>query len=249
MSEYAGKLDGKIAVVTGASAGIGAATAYALADAGATVALVARRRERLEAMAAKMGGKTSVHTPDLYDPASVQGMIDEILAAHGRIDILINNAGSMLSGPVATADPENLRKMANLNFVAPVLATRAVLPSMREAHSGHLVFVSSVGVKLFTPGNAVYAATKAGLQTFAEIVRRELVPDGIRVTTVFPGFVETEIVEHVADQTMKQNVETFMASITPLQPEAIADAILYAVTRPVGVSANDIFVRPTSQPS
>ncbi|MEJ8571114.1 SDR family oxidoreductase [Microbaculum marinum] len=245
----AGKLDGMVAIVTGASSGVGTATARKLADAGATVALVARRIDRLEALAAEIPGKTSVHGTDLYDPAAVQGLIDDVVAAHGRIDILVNNAGSMLSGPLADADPDDLIRMTDLNFVSPVLATHAVVPAMRKAGAGHLVYVSSLGIRLNTPGNAVYAATKSALKTFAEVVRKELIPDNIRVTTIVPGFIETEIVEHVRDATMKKNFEAFMGSMTPLKPEDVAESILYALVQPPHVSANDIVLRPTNQPS
>ena len=245
----AGKLNGQVAIVTGASSGVGQATARKLSEAGATVALAARRKDRLDAIAAEIGGGTSVHACDLYDPAANRRLIEDVQARHGRIDILVNNAGSMLSGPLASADPENLEKMTSLNFLTPVMATHAALPAMRAAKRGHLVYIGSLGARFCTPGNAVYAGTKAAVQVFAETVRKELVPDGIRVTTIIPGFIETEIVDGVADPGTKEFFSKFMGSMELLQPADIAEAIVYAVTQPQHVSANDIVVRPTAQPN
>lgn len=249
MTDETTRLSDRIALVTGASSGVGAATARKLAKSGATVALVARRRDRLEALAAEIGASTTVHAADLYDPTAAPAMVADVLSVHGRIDILVNNAGSMLSGPVASADPANFRKMTELNFLAPVLATHAVIPAMRQAKGGHLVFVGSLGARFCTPGNAVYAATKAAVQVFAETLRKELVADRVRVTTVIPGFIATEIVDHVADPTTKDFFSNFMKSMTLMQPEDIAEAIHFAVTQPAHVTPNDIVIRPTEQPN
>lgn len=249
MANVSGPLADRVAIVTGASAGVGAATARALASAGATVALVARRQERLDALAAEIGRGASVHGADLYDPFALADVVGTVAERHGRLDILVNNAGSMLSSPLRNADPDDLRRMTDLNFVTPVLAARAALEPMRAAGGGHLVFIGSLGARFCTPGNAVYAGVKSAIHVFAETLRKEIIADGTRVTTILPGFVATEITDHIRDPGTKQAFETFIGSMTPLRPEDIASAILYAVTQPPGVSPTEIVVRPTTQPN
>ncbi|TCT12039.1 NADP-dependent 3-hydroxy acid dehydrogenase YdfG [Tepidamorphus gemmatus] len=249
MGSQQARLDGRVAIVSGASAGVGAATARALAAAGARVALVARRRERLEALAAEIGGGASVHAADLYDPSALAGVVADVARRHGRLDILVNNAGSMLSSPLRSADPADLRRMTDLNFLTPVLAARAAIEPMRATGGGHLVFIGSLGARFCTPGNAVYAGVKSAIHVFAETLRKELIADGTRVTTILPGFVATEITAHIPDATMKASFEQFMGSMTPLSPADIAAAILYAVTQPPRVSPTEIVVRPTTQPN
>lgn len=249
MSDDSGRLTGRVAIVTGASAGVGAATARALAGAGATVALVARRRDRLEALAAEIGRGASVHAADLYDPSALAGVVAEVARLHGRLDILVNNAGSMLSAPLRSADPADLKRMTDLNFLTPVLAAQAAIAPMRAAGGGHLVFIGSLGARFCTPGNAVYAGVKSAIHVFAETLRKELIADGTRVTTILPGFVATEITGHIPDEATRAAFESFIGSMTPLRPENIAAAILYAVTQPPGVCPTEIVVRPTTQPN
>lgn len=252
MSDSIFDLGGRVALVTGASRGIGEATARLLARHGAHVIVSSRRQDSVAAVAEGIradGGEASALACHVGETDSIEAAFALIEQEHGRLDILVNNAGSMLSSPLRSADPADLKRMTDLNFLTPVLAAQAAIAPMKAAGGGHLVFIGSLGARFCTPGNAVYAGVKSAIHAFAETLRKELIADGTRVTTILPGFVATEITGHIPDEATKAAFEGFMGSMTPLQPDDIAAAILYAVTQPPGVSPTEIVVRPTTQPN
>ena len=247
----AGSLEGRVAVVTGASSGIGEATALALAGAGAAVALGARRAERIEALAGRIrgaGGKAAAIEVDVTDEATAQGFVESAREQLGGLDVLVNNAGVMLLGAVEGADSEQWRRMIDVNLLGLLYCTHAALPVMREGGGGHIVNVSSVAGRHARAGAAVYNMTKFGVTAFSEALRQEALHSGIRVTCVEPGFVETELQGHNTNPVVQQGVERMREQIGDvLQASDIADAVLYAVSRPQHVSINEVLVRPTKQ--
>jgi clavulanate-9-aldehyde reductase len=241
-------LAGRVAAVTGASSGIGAATATALSQAGATVALAARRRDRLEALAERLDGPASVHAVDVADEAQARAFIDAVHAAHGGPHVLINNAGLMLLGPVSGADVSEWRSMLEVNLWGLLVCTHAALPLMAREGGGDIVNLSSVAGRRADAGAAVYNMTKSGVHAFSEALRQEALHSNVRVTVVAPGFVETELQGHNTNPVVVSAMARSREAIgDPLQAEDIADAILHAVTRPPHVCLNEVLVRPTRQ--
>jgi len=251
----AAPLEGRVAAVTGASSGIGEATAMALAEAGATVALAARRKDRLEQLAERIsadGGTALPIEADIADEEQARSFIERVNAEHGALHILVNNAGVMLLGPVEGADTGDWRRMIEVNLLGLLWCTHAALPLMRDGGGGDIVNLSSVAGRRADAGAAVYNMTKWGVNGFSEALRQEALHSRIRVTTVEPGFVETELQGHnvhpVVQQgtaKMKEQIEELGGGV--LQATDIADAILYAVTRPSQVCLNEVLVRPTGQ--
>ncbi len=246
----AGKLDGKVALVTGASSGIGEATALALAREGAKVVIAARRADRLEALVERItgeGGEARAVVADVAQEEEARNMVVSANTAWGRLDILVNNAGVMLLGPILGADTEDWRRMIGTNVLGLMYATHAALPLMKAQGSGHVVNVSSVAGRTARAGAGVYNASKWGVGAFSESLRQEVYKDKIRVTIIEPGAVATELTDHVTHTESKRQIEAFVQSMTPLESEDIAAAIVYAVTQPDRVSVNEILVRPTEQ--
>ncbi len=247
----AGKLDGKVALVTGASSGIGEATALALAEAGASVAVAARRTDKLDELVQKiekMGGKAQAFTADVADEDQARDMVESANAAFGRIDILVNNAGVMLLGPIVGADTDEWRRMLGINVLGLMYATHAALPLMKAQGSGHIVNVSSVAGRIASVGSGVYNASKWGVGAFSESLRQEVSPeDKIRVTIIEPGAVATELAQHITNAEAQARVQKMYEEVTPLESEDIAAAIVYAVTQPDRVNVNEILIRPTGQ--
>ena len=243
-----GPLAGRVAVITGASSGIGDATATALSRAGATVALGARRRDRLQALADRLDGPSSVHEVDLTDEAAARDFIAAAHAEHGGLQILVNNAGLMLLGAVNGADVSEWRRMLDVNLWALLVCTHAALPLIAENGGGDIVNVSSVAGRRADAGAAVYNMTKFGVHGFSEALRQEALHSGIRVTTVAPGFVETELQGHNRNPVVRRALERSREEIgEALGADDIADAVLYAVSRPAHVCVNEVVVRPTRQ--
>ena len=243
-------LDGQVALVTGASSGIGAATAEALAAEGASVALAARRADRLEDVADRIeadGGEAVVVPTDVTDEDDVDAMIDRTVTELGRLDVLVNNAGVMLLEAVADADTDNWRRMVEVNLLGLMNATHAALPVMEEQGSGHVVNVSSVAGRQATATASGYNATKFGVNGFTEAFRQEVVEDGIRTTIVEPGLVETELKNHIPDEEIQAETEQWLDSLDPLTAEDIARSIRFAVAQPHHVSVNELLIRPTEQ--
>ena len=246
----AGKLSGKTALVTGASSGIGEATALALAAEGAAVAVSGRRTDLLESLAKRItdgGGTAKAITADVSVEEQAREMVAGANTALGRLDILVNNAGVMLLGPIAHADTEDWRRMIETNVLGLMYATHAALPLMRAQGSGHVVNVSSVAGRTARAGAGVYNASKWGVGAFSESLRQEVYKDKIRVTIIEPGAVATELTHHITNAEAKQQIEQFVGNMTPLESEDIAAAIVYAVTQPPRVSVNEILIRPTDQ--
>ena len=241
-------LAGRVAAVTGASSGIGAATATALSRAGATVALAARRRDRLDALAEQLEGGVSVHEVDVSDEQQARSFIEQAHAEHGALHVLVNNAGLMLLGPVITADPAGWRQMLDVNLWGLLVCTHAALPLIAESGGGDIVNISSVAGRRADAGAAVYNMTKFGVHAFSEALRQEALHAGVRVTVVAPGFVETELQGHNTEPVVVKAMAKAREQIGEvLKPEDIADSILYAVTRPAYVCLNEVVVRPTRQ--
>jgi NADP-dependent 3-hydroxy acid dehydrogenase YdfG len=246
-----GALDGRVAVVTGASSGIGEATAEALAREGATVAVAARRLDRLEELATRIsdqGGRAETFEVDVADEDQARGLILNSEVKLGGPDILINNAGLMLLGPVQGADTEGWRRMVDVNCLGLLYCTHAALPVMQHRGGGHIVNVSSVAGRQADLGSAVYNMTKWGVVGFSEALRQEALHSNIRVTVVEPGFVATELHGHNELPVVVEGVEKMRSQIGDvLAAEDIADAITYVVTRPERVDVNEILIRPTRQ--
>ena len=244
------KLEGKVAIITGASSGIGEATAIALAAEGAKVVIAARRVERLEAVAKQIidhGGQALSIVSDITDEAQAKNVIQKAYAEFGHIDILVNNAGISFPGRIENADPSNWRKMIDINVLALMYTTHIALPIFKAQKSGHIVNISSVAGRIARAGMAGYNVTKWGVNAFSEALRQEVYQDNIRVTIIEPGLVETEIDQHITDVVAKQEIEARRKAITPLQSQDIAAAIVYAVSQPQHVNVNEILIRPTQQ--
>ncbi len=250
----AGALVGTVALVTGASSGIGEATALALAAEGAAVAIAARRRDRLQRLADQIGGsgRALILETDVTDEDRVREMVARTVAEFGRLDTLVNNAGVMLLGPIVAAPTEEWRRMVQLNLLGLLYCTHAGLPHLLEAAASaprqvaDVVNLSSVAGRVARQGSGVYNATKFGVGAFSEALRQEVTARHVRVTIVEPGVVATELVGHNRPEIQQVIGQTFGA-MEPLHPEDIADAVVYAVTRPRHVVLNEFLVRPTEQ--
>jgi NADP-dependent 3-hydroxy acid dehydrogenase YdfG len=243
------EVHGKVVAVTGASSGIGEATARACAAAGAAVALAARRSERIEALAAEINagpGRAIAVATDVAQEDQARAFIERTASELGRVDVLVNNAGVMLLGPIEGAPTEEWRRMIAVNVFGVLYCTHAALPIMRAQGSGHIVNVSSVAGRFARAGSGVYNLTKFGVGAFSEALRQEAAPLGVRVTLVEPGAVATELVDQNRPE-VQQAIRGVLADVQSLRAEDIADAILYAISRPANVSINEVLVRPTGQ--
>ncbi|ALE78014.1 oxidoreductase [Pseudonocardia sp. AL041005-10] len=244
-----GRLDGTTVIVTGASSGIGEATARALAAEGATVALLARRRERLEALATELP-RASVHPVDVTDDDALHAAVAAVVEQHGGLDVLVNNAGFGSWGPAAESDVADWRTMIDVNLTGVLSATHAALPHLATAAGGprgvaDVVTISSVaGRRVPSPESNVYAATKHGVGAFCEALRQEYAERHVRVGLVEPGLVASEMTtsgaEYAPDATSKGERGV-------LKPADIADAVVYIVTRPRHAAVNEMLVRPVEQ--
>jgi NADP-dependent 3-hydroxy acid dehydrogenase YdfG len=246
----AGALDGKVALVTGASSGIGEATTLALAGEGAAVAIAARRADRLEALASKLsdsGVRVATISLDVTDEPACRAAVEQTRSELGGLDIVVNNAGLMLLGPILDADTEDWRRMINTNVLGLMYVTHAALPHLIEQGSGDIVNVSSVAGRVARLGSGVYNASKWGVNAFSESLRQEVTERGVRVTLVEPGAVATELTDHITHLDAKAEAKKWTGSIRQLQSDDIARAVVYAVTQPSHVSINEILVRPTDQ--
>jgi NADP-dependent 3-hydroxy acid dehydrogenase YdfG len=235
---------GRVAVITGASSGIGAATARALAAADYRVALVARRADRIQTLADELGHGTIAIEADVTDRDSLVAAARCVQDELGGADVLVNNAGVMLLGPFTSEQRDEQRQMVEVNLLGAMTATEVFLDQLRDG-GGDLINISSVAGRTARAGNAAYAATKWGMNGWSEALRQELQPD-VRVIVVEPGAVATELVDHITHGETKQATEQFYDA-TSITAQDIAEIIAFAVTRPHGVSLNEILVRPTGQ--
>jgi NADP-dependent 3-hydroxy acid dehydrogenase YdfG len=249
------RLDGTVALITGASSGIGEATARALAAQGAKVAVAARRLERLERLASEIGreGHAALAIEsDISDQRQAIAAVESTVEELGQLDVLVNNAGVMLLGPIEDAPTEEWERMIDLNLKGLINTTHAALPHLlaaaedSERNCADLVNISSVAGRIARSGSGVYNLTKHGVGAFSESFRQEFAGRRVRSTIVEPGAVATELTDHLRDGVREQTRERF-ANIKTLDSEDIADAIAYAVTRPWHVSLNEVLIRPTEQ--
>ncbi len=241
-------LEGKVAAITGASSGIGEATAVALAEAGAKVSLAARRKDRLDALADKIGDGALAIEADIGDEEQARAFIQQTKDDLGGLDILVNNAGVMLLGPLLMQEGDDWRTMVDVNILGLIYCSHAALAHMAEQQSGHIVNVSSVAGRTAAAGAAVYNFTKWGVVGFSDALRQEAGRAKVRVTCVEPGFVDTELQGHNTNPLVVEATKKMRESLDKvLEAEDIAEAILYAVSRPEHVAINEMLVRPTTQ--
>jgi NADP-dependent 3-hydroxy acid dehydrogenase YdfG len=245
-------LRGTVAIVTGASSGIGEATAEALSGEGATVVLAARRADRLEELAARLGPSTLAVPTDLADVRQASVLVERTVERFGRLDVLVNNAGVMPIGPVLGSPLEEWQAMVDLNVTALMACTHTALPHLVEAAASgprqvaDIVNVSSVAGRKVSPGGAVYSATKYAVGAFSEGLRQELATRRVRVTVVEPGLTDTELTHHIRPEVLAP-MQAALDQMPSMGANDVAAAIVFAVTRPPQVAVNDLVVRPTMQ--
>jgi NADP-dependent 3-hydroxy acid dehydrogenase YdfG len=246
------RLDGTVALVTGASSGIGEATAVELSRLGATVALVARRRERLDEVAARLEGDALVVEADVTDESAARSAVAQTVERFGRLDTVIANAGVMLLGPVENAPIDEWRRMVDINVLGLLYTSHAALPHLLSAASSDprrvadLVLISSVAGRVARNGSAVYNLTKHGVGAFGEALRQEVTKRHVRVSLVEPGAVATELAGHNRPE-VQETLMTRFRDMERMEAEDISDAIAYIVTRPRRVAINEMLIRPTEQ--
>jgi NADP-dependent 3-hydroxy acid dehydrogenase YdfG len=250
----ANALEGTVALVTGASSGIGEATARSLAAHGAAVAVVARRKDRLDALVSELesdGGRALALEADITEREQAVAAVERTAEELGRLDILVNNAGVMLLGPAADAPIEEWERMVALNVTGLLYAAHAALPHLTRAAQddprrvADLVNVSSVAGRRATAGSGVYNATKHAVNAFSEALRQEVTTQHVRVAVIEPGAVVTELTDHLRPEIREQLRSGF--DFERLRAEEIADAIAYVVTRARHVAINELLIRPTEQ--
>jgi NADP-dependent 3-hydroxy acid dehydrogenase YdfG len=252
----ASKLTGTVALVTGASSGIGAATARRLADQGASVVLVARRKNRLDDLASEIetaGGTALVVEADISDRAQAEAAVEKTVERFGRLDTLVNNAGLMLLGPVVGADPDEWDRMIAVNAQGLLYTTHAALPYLLKAADegprrvADIVNISSIAGRVAWNGYGVYNLTKFGVNGFTESLRQEVTKRHVRVGVLEPGGVDTELSWHNNDDIRSQIIEPFLEETQVLAAEDIADGVAYMVTRPRHASIGELWIMPTDQ--
>jgi NADP-dependent 3-hydroxy acid dehydrogenase YdfG len=251
----ADRLDNTVALVTGASSGIGTAAALELSGLGASVALVARRSDRLEDLATTIrgqGGQALVLKADITDEPQAREVVERTAAELGRLDTLVNNAGVMLLGPVEDAPMTEWQRMININLLGLLYCTHAALPLLLDAVGtsprgvADIVNISSVAGRTVNSGSAVYNATKHGVGAFTEALRQEVTRRYLRVSVVEPGAVETELVSHNRPE-IRSGLEARFEEQERMQAVDIAEVISFIVTRPRRTAINEVLVRPTDQ--
>lgn len=246
-------LAGSVAIVTGASSGIGRATAVALADAGAAVAVAARRTGRLDEVAARIrrdGGSALAVATDVADREAVFALVERAAAEFGPADILVNNAGIMPASPVGDLRLDDWLRMVDVNVKGVLHCIAAALPAMLGRRRGHIVNVGSLAGRRPFPGGTVYAATKFAVRCISAGMQLELsAARGIRITDIQPGVVATELMEHIPHTATREGFAQRWRDKKPMDPEDVAAAILYAVAAPAHVNINEILMRPRDQPT
>jgi NADP-dependent 3-hydroxy acid dehydrogenase YdfG len=247
-----GRLDGTVALVTGASSGIGDATARALAAEGATVSVVARRKDRLDALVGELEGDAIAIEADVTDRAQAERAVQQTVDERGRLDIVVNNAGVMLLGPIEDAPIDEWERMIDLNLKGLLYVAHAALPHLLKAADSDprrvadLVNISSVAGRRANRGAGVYNLTKFGVGAFSESLRQEVTKRHVRVSLVEPGAVDTELPDHLREE-IREGMSKRFADMERLEAEDIADAITYIVTRHRRIAVNEVLIRPTEQ--
>jgi NADP-dependent 3-hydroxy acid dehydrogenase YdfG len=240
-------IDGKIVVITGASSGLGEATARHLSSMGAQLVLGARRLDRLQALAKELNLPTgAVVQTDVTDREQVKGLIDGAVATHGRIDVLVNNAGLMPHSLLERGKVDDWDRMIDVNLKGVLYGIAAALPHMKAQKSGHFINVSSVAGHLVRPGSAVYAATKVAVRMLSEGLRQEVKPYGIRTTIISPGAVATELPSSITEADVAQGIQQFYEKYA-IPADSFARIVAFAIGQPQEVDVNEILFRPTAQ--
>ncbi|WP_404298556.1 SDR family oxidoreductase [Halomonas sp.] len=242
------EINGKVVIITGASSGLGEATAHRLAKGGAKLVLGARREERLEALRdaiVEQGGEAIYRVTDVTDREQVEALATAAKEAYGRIDVLVNNAGVMPLSPLDQLKVDEWEQMIDVNIKGVLYGVAAVLPTMREQHAGHIINLSSVAGHVVFPSAAVYCATKYAVKAISEGIRQEG-GEEIRSTNISPGAVATELTTTISDSDTAKNVNELYEMA--IDADAIARAITYAIEQPADVDVNELIIRPTKQP-
>lgn len=242
-------IEGKVVVITGASSGLGEATARLLSTEGATVVLGARRQDRIKALAETLtgaDGKALAVTTDVTDRAQVKRLVGDAVRTFGRIDVMINNAGLMPQGLLELLKVDEWERMIDVNIKGVLYGIAAALPHMKEQKSGHFINVSSVAGHRVGPGFAVYAATKYAVRALSEGLRQEVKPYNIRTTVISPGAVATDLPNSVTDPGTAERIKKFYAEVA-IPADSFARAVAYAMSQPDDVDINEILFRPTRQ--
>jgi NADP-dependent 3-hydroxy acid dehydrogenase YdfG len=240
-------IEGKVVVVTGASSGLGEATARNLTAGGAKVVLGARRFDRLASLAKELGlGENDIVQTDVKDCAQVKRLVDTAVANYGRIDVLLNNAGLMPSSLVEKLQIADWDNVIDVNIKGVLYGIAAALPHMMSQKSGHIINVSSVAAHKVRGGSTIYAATKAAVRTLSEGLRQEVKPYNIRTTIMSPGAVATELTEKITDPDFAKTFHDFYEKVA-ISPENFARMVAFAIGQPEDVDINEILFRPTAQ--
>lgn len=241
------EISGKVVLITGASTGLGAETARLLAARGAAVAVAARRKDRLDAVVAEIrqaGGSAMAYALDVTDKVQVQTVVDQVVRDHGRLDVLVNNAGVMPIRPMSEVNTDEWDQMIDVNLKGVLYGIAAVLPRFLDQGNGHIINLSSVaGIKVFAPGGTVYSGTKFAVSAISEGLRQE-VGDKVRVTSIEPGAVDSDL-KHGTSGTATETVLDFYKDAIPAA--SVARAIAFAIEQPADVDINAIVLRPTAQ--
>jgi len=242
-------IEGKVVVITGASSGLGEATARLLSAEGASVVLGARRADRIDALAKELtqsGGKAIAVPTDVTDHAQVKRLVDAAVQTYGRVDVLINNAGLMPHSPLERLKIEDWDQMIDVNLRGVLYGIAAALPHMTAQKSGHIINVSSVAGHKVRPGSAVYAATKTAVRVISEGLRQEVKPYNIRTTIISPGAIATELIDSITEPDIAENARKMVQDIA-IDATAFARTVAFAISQPDDVDINEILFRPTRQ--
>lgn len=243
-------IKGKVVVITGASSGLGEATARLLSSEGATVVLAARRADRIQALADELGshgGKALAVTTDVTDRQQVKRLVDKAVEAYDRIDVMLNNAGLMPLAPLEKLKTDEWDQMIDVNLKGVLYGIAAALPYMKEQKSGHFINVSSVYGDKLGPAATVYCATKFAVRALSEGLRQEVKPYNIRTTVISPGAVATELLDHISEKEIQAETKNFVSQIA-VPAETFARMVAFAINEPEDVDVNEILFRPTAQP-
>lgn len=242
-------IEGKVVVITGASSGLGEATARLLSSQGATVVLGARRLDRIKSLADELirqGGKALAIQTDVTQVNQVKRLVESAAQTFGRIDVIINNAGLMPHSPLERLKIDDWNRMIDVNIKGVLYGIAAALPYMKQQKAGHFIFVSSVAGHKVRPGSAVYAATKSAVLVLSEGLRQEVKPYNIRTTVISPGALATELPNSITEPDIAENIRKFVSE-TALPAESFARAVAFAMSQPEEMDVNEILFRPTRQ--
>ena len=248
MSNINNNIEGKVVVITGASSGLGEATARLLSAQGATIVLGARRVDRIQAVADELtnsGGKALAVATDVTDPDQVKALVDAAVQTYGRIDVMINNAGLMPHSPLERLKIDDWNHMIDVNIKGVLYGIAAALPYMQQQKAGHIINVSSVAGHKVRPGGVVYAATKHAVRVLSEGLRMEVKPYNIRTTVISPGAVDTELPNSITEPDIAENVRKGYEIAIPA--DSFARMVVFAMSQPEDVDVNEILFRPTRQ--